>query len=97
MRRSLHDTGELIRFNGRNLLLFLAGYRLTAASAYVQLLGAGMRFSLGRAGYSYLTVENAGRVLACPWTIPVVLALMALGLGLEETTLRYIVTCRREF
>ncbi len=82
MRRSLHDTGELIQFNGRNLLLFLAVYRLTAASAYVQLLDAGMRFSLGRAEYSYLTLENAGRVLACPWTVPVVLALLGVGLGL---------------
>ncbi len=80
MRRSLHDTGELIRFNGRNLLLFQMGYRLTAASAYVQLLNAGMRFSLKQAGYSYLTLENGGKVLLCPWTIPVVLALMGVGI-----------------
>ena len=80
MRRSLHDTGELIRFNGRNLLLFQMGYRLTAASAYVQLLNAGMRFSLKQAGYSYLTLENGGRVLLCPWTVPVVLALMGVGI-----------------
>ena len=53
------------------------GYRLTAASVYVQLLNAGMRFSLKQAGYSYLTLENGGKVLLCPWTIPVVLALMA--------------------
>lgn len=80
MRLLLHETREIIRFNGRNLLLFSIAYRLTAASAYVQLLGAGMRFSLGMAGYSYLTLENAGRVLMCPWTIPVVLLLAAVGL-----------------
>lgn len=80
MRLLLHETREIIQFNGRNLLLFHIAYRLTAASAYVQLLEAGMRFSLGRAGYSYLTLENAGRVLLCPWTVPVVLVLGAVGL-----------------
>lgn len=80
MRLLLHDTGEIIRFNSKNLLLFHIGYRLTAASAYVQLLNTGMRFSLKRAGYSYLTLENAGKVFLSPWTIPVAFALIGMGL-----------------
>lgn len=80
MRLLLHETKEIIRFNGRNLLLFHMVYRLAAAGAYVQLLNIGTRFALARAGYSYLTLENVGKVLLCPWTVPVILALGGAGL-----------------
>lgn len=82
MRLLLHDTGQIIRFNRKNLLLFHMGYRLTAAAVYLQLLNAGMRFSLGMAGYRYLTLENLGKVLLSPWTIPVIAGLLAVGLVL---------------
>ena len=80
MKALLIETGQIIWFNIKNLLLFLIGYRLTAAAVYLQLLNAGIRFSLGRAGYSYLTLENAWKVLASPWTVPVLFVLSAAGL-----------------
>ena len=80
MRLLLHETSEIIRFNSRNLLLFHIGYRLTAACIYLQLLNAGIKFSLGRAGYSYLTLENAEKVLLSPWTLPVLFVLAFTGL-----------------
>lgn len=80
MKTLLKDTGQIIRFNLKNLLLFLIGYRLTAAAVYLRLLDAGMRFSLDRAGCSYLTLENAGKVCLRPWTILTVLVLAGAGL-----------------
>ncbi len=80
MRALLRETGQIIWFNMKNLLLFLLGYRLTAAAVYLQLLNAGIRFSLGKAGYSYLTLENAWKVFAGPWTVPVFFVLSAVGL-----------------
>lgn len=80
MRLLLHDTSEIIRFNSKNLLTFHMGYRLAASCIYLQLLNAGIRFSLGRAGYSYLTLENAGKVLLSPWTLPVFFVLVLAGL-----------------
>ena len=82
MKTLLKETGQIIRFNLKNLLLFLIGYRLTAAAVYLRLLDAGMRFSLRQAGYGYLTLENAGKVCLSPWTIPAVLALLCAGLFL---------------
>lgn len=80
MRALLKETGQIIWFNIKNLLIFLTGYRLAAAAVYLQLLNAGIRFSLGRAGYAYLTLENAWKVLASPWTIPVLFVLSGVGL-----------------
>lgn len=92
MRTLLRETGQIIRFNLKNLLLFLIGYRLTAAAVYLRLLSAGMRFSLDRAGYGYLTLENAGKVFLSPWTIPVVLVLSVTGLFFLMTEAGGLVT-----
>lgn len=59
MKTLFHETSQIIRFNFKNLLLFHMGYRLTAALVYLELLNAGMSFALKKAGYSYLTLENA--------------------------------------
>ncbi len=82
MRRILGDTGQMLRFNWKNLMLFHVGYRLAAAAVYVQLLGFSMEFSLRRAGYSYLTLENAARYFLSPWTLPLLALLAAVGLVL---------------
>lgn len=45
MKALLIETGQIIWFNIKNLLLFLIGYRLTAAAVYLVPLNAGIRFS----------------------------------------------------
>lgn len=80
MRRILSDTGQMLRFNWKNLMVFHVGYRLAAAAVYVQLLGFFMEFSMRRAGYSYLTLENAARYFLSPWTLPLLVLLAVIGL-----------------
>ena len=80
MKTLFHETSQIIRFNFKNLLLFHMGYRLTAALVYLELLNAGMSFALKKAGYSYLTLENAWKVFLSPWTIPVIGILAGAGL-----------------
>lgn len=80
MNMLLRETGQMIRFNYKNLLLFVTGYRMVTAAVYFQLLNVSVRFALRQAGYSYLTLENAGKVLLSPWTFPVVLLMAGTGL-----------------
>lgn len=80
MKMLFHETSQMIRFNLKNLLLFHMGYRLIGTLAYVRLLNAGMGFALKKAGLSYLTLENAWKVLLSPWTVPVAAALAVIGL-----------------
>lgn len=80
MKMLFHETSQMIRFNLKNLLLFHMGYRLIAALIYLRLLNAGVGFALKKAGLSYLTLENAWKVLLSPWTIPVAAILAVMGL-----------------
>ena len=41
MNMLLRETGQMIRFNYKNLLLFVTGYRMVTAAVYFQLLKAG--------------------------------------------------------
>ena len=58
MKTLVRETYQIIKLNGRNLLLFEALYRLLTGILYLRLVNAGLKFSLDRAGYTYLTAGN---------------------------------------
>ena len=65
--------------NLRQLVVFETVYRLVAGAFYVRLADSLLRFSLERAGYSYLTLSNLEEFLLHPLTAASLLLLLALG------------------
>ena len=65
--------------NLRQLVVFETVYRLVAGAFYVRLADSLLRFSLERAGYSYLTMSNLEEFLLHPLTAASLLLLLALG------------------
>ncbi len=85
-KRRLRETGQIVRVNGRSIVLFEAAYRLLALPLFLRIADALMRFSLNASGYSYVTVNNLGSFLAKPATIAslcTAAALLLLGVMLE--------------
>lgn len=80
MKTLVRETYQIIKLNGRNLLLFEALYRLLTGILYLRLVNAGLKFSLDRAGYTYLTAGNVWDFLLKPWTLAVFVLLAAAGL-----------------
>ena len=80
MKTLVRETYQIIKLNGRNLLLFEALYRLLTGILYLRLVNAGLKFSLDRAGYTYLTAGNVWDFLLKPWTLAVFVLLTAAGL-----------------
>ena len=52
-KRRLRETGQIVRVNGRSIVLFEAAYRLLALPLFLRIADALMRFSLNASGYSY--------------------------------------------
>ena len=48
MKTLVRETYQIIKLNGRNLLLFEALYRLLTGILYLRLVNAGLKFSLDR-------------------------------------------------
>ena len=77
MKHFLRQTDEVIKWNLRQLVVFVILYRLAAGIFYIRAVNGLLRFSLSMAGYSYLTLGNLGAFLWHPFTLPcVALALM---------------------
>lgn len=79
MKILVKETWQMIKLNGKAVLLFEVLYRMITLPFYLQLLSRGMRFALEKAGYSYLTAANIGMFLIQPWTLITVLGLMVIG------------------
>lgn len=60
-----------------NVLLFELLYRGICLPVYLRLANRVLRWTLGIAGYSYLTASNFAGFLGCPWTLP---ALLVVGI-----------------
>ncbi len=80
MKLFLKFTDEVIKQNLRQLVLFTLLYRLVAGIFYVKTVNAILRFSLHRAGYSYLTIGNLRSFLLRPLTIILVLFILVFGM-----------------
>lgn len=68
-RRRLRETRQIVRVNGRSIVLFEAAYRLLALPLLLRMADALMRFSLHASGYSYVTVNNLVSFLGEPAAI----------------------------
>ncbi|MGL5437520.1 MAG: glycerophosphodiester phosphodiesterase family protein [Lachnospiraceae bacterium] len=80
MKNLAKETWQVLRFNGRYILLFEVLYRMVTLPIYLQMLNRGIRFALRMAGYSYLTAANIGMFLIQPWTVAVITCLLILGI-----------------
>lgn len=78
--RLVRDTGQIIKFNMKNLILFEVVYRLITAPIYLQLINLAVKAVLKINGYSFLTLGNLGKTLLNPATIPILLAVSLVGL-----------------
>lgn len=79
MRTFTRETYQILKLNIKNILIFEILYRLITAPIFFQVINFGIRFSLDRAGYSYLTMENFGRFLMKPWTIVMAALILVMG------------------
>lgn len=79
MKQYIKQTDKVIKVNLRQLVIFLAVYRLVAGIFYIRLVNRLLRLSLQEAGYSYLTMGNMRAFLLRPFTV--ICALAALGLA----------------
>lgn len=77
--RMIRDTGQIIKFNMKNLLIFEVVYRLITAPIYLRLLELGVKAALRLNGYSFLTLGNLGKVLMHPGTILILLFISLVG------------------
>lgn len=78
--------------NLRSLLLFEFFFRFIAGTLLVQVGTRGLKFCLDRAGYSYLTLANAGKFFLHPWTMLFVLVMAVLALFLNMIEIGGLVT-----
>lgn len=79
MRRLLRETGQIIKFNIKNLLLFEVIYRLVTAPIYLRFMDLGIKAILKLNGYSFLTLGNLGKILLNPGTILILLGVSLVG------------------
>ncbi len=79
MKKFILQTNEVMKVNLRQLVVFQAVYRLVAGAFYVRLADSLVRFSLEKAGYSYLTMSNLGEFLLRPWTAVSIVLLLFVG------------------
>lgn len=79
MKKIAKEAWQMLRLNWRYILLFELLYRLLTIPLYLRLLNRGLRFSLGMAGYRYLTAANIGFFLIKPWTLAVSAVLLVIG------------------
>lgn len=80
MNRLIKETDQVIKLNLRQLVVFVALYRLVAGTFYIRLVNQLLRFSLRMAGYSYLTMSNMGAFLWRPATIICIALAAAIGM-----------------
>lgn len=76
------ETCQILKINIKNILIFELLYRLMTGPIFLQILNWAVKFSLNRAGYSYLTLNNLVPFLLKPWTMIVILVIGTTGLFL---------------
>lgn len=76
------ETRRMIWQNLGNVLLFELLYRGICLPVYLRLANRVLRWTLGIAGYSYLTASNFAGFLGCPWTLPALLVVGMIGIFL---------------
>lgn len=79
MWRFVRETGQIIKFNMKNLILFEVIYRLATAPIYLRLMDLGVKAVLKLNGYSFITLGNLGKILLNPGTILILLCISLIG------------------
>lgn len=86
--KSIRRTWDIIKINGREIILFEIFYRIVTNVIFLSLFTRGMTFAVKKSGYSYLTAKNIGWFLLKPATLPVLA-----GIGLVGIIFILIETC----
>ena len=92
MRRLVRETGQIIKFNMKNLILFEVIYRLVTAPIYLRLMDLGIKAVLKLNGYSFITLGNLGKVLLHPGTILILLGLSLIGVLIITVEIGSLIT-----
>ncbi len=92
MKALTKETWQMIRQNLGNVLLFELLYRGIVLPGYLRLANRGLRWTLGMAGYSYLTASNLADFLGRPWTLAAMFAFGLIGLLLIELEAAALIT-----
>lgn len=77
--KSVKRTIELLKINGREVILFEIVYRILTNIIFLSLLSRGAAFAVKMSGYSYLTAKNIGWFLMKPFTLPVLAGIALVG------------------
>lgn len=75
IRKEVRDTGQILKVNMANILLFELAYRLLTLPLLFQAVNELVKLSLRWSGYSYVTVSNLKSFLLKPGTVFAVLAI----------------------
>ena len=92
MKTLAKDTWQIACQNWKNILLFELLYRMVTMPAYLRLISRGVRLALEKAGYSYLTAGNIGGFFLCPWTILILIGIVAVGMLLVVLEIAGLIT-----